>query len=126
MTDQEKEVMNIVKSRLGIEDDLQDDVIATYIIEAGYRIKHYCQRSDIPKALNFVWASMVIDALRVDQSGDFGGDDGDIYGMNIKIGDTSISPASGGNNVTATNKASIEKIVLNYMADLHRYRKLKW
>ncbi|RLZ14860.1 hypothetical protein EA137_20135 [Proteus mirabilis] len=66
---------------------------------------------------------MAIDALRIDQPKKFGKGLG---GKNIKIGDTSISPASSGGNVTATSKKAIDEIVLNYQADLHRWRKLRW
>jgi len=114
------EVLHIIKTR--IETDDKDALIETYTREIGQRILHYCQRRDIPKALHWVWASMVIDALKVEQSDYFGGD---IDGVNIKIGDTSVGPANA-SGVTATNKDAIEDVVLNYKADLHRYRKMRW
>lgn len=120
MNEQEQKVLAIIKSRLGIDDD--DVLIGSYITEIGNRIKHYCQRNDIPESLNWVWASMVIDALRVDQPDKYGvADDG----YSLKIGDTTTGPAKG-DGVTATNKKSIDDIVLNYKADLHRWRKLRW
>lgn len=121
---QEQDVLNIVKLRTGVED--QDMLILSYVAEIKWRILNYCQRRDIPEDLINVWASMVIDALRVDQPDHFG-DGEDVSGMNIKIGDTSVSPAAGsGKEVTATSKAAIDQIVLNYKVDLRRYRKLRW
>lgn len=121
MTDQEKEVLSIIKLRLGIEDETKDALIISYIYEIGRRILHYCQRSDIPDGMNWVWASMVIDALKAEIPDQFGG--GDIAGLSVKIGDTSVSPA---NSSSEKVKTSIDQIVFNYKADLHRWRKLRW
>lgn len=115
-----EEVLEIIKLRTEIDD--KDALIESYIEEIGRRILHYCQRRDIPKALHWVWASMVIDALRVEQPEDFGVDDGV---MSVKIGDTTVGPATS-DEVTILNKSVIEELVLNYKADLHRYRKLSW
>lgn len=124
MTEQEQEVLDIIVARLGDKYDVsQNALIETYIKEIGRRILHYCQRSDIPEGLNWVWASMVMDALQVEQPDQFGGGDAD--GMTVKIGDTSVGPAKV-SGVTTTSKKSIDDIVLNYKADLHRFRKLRW
>lgn len=120
---QEQEVMQIIKTRLRLSDESQDALIETYVKEIGRRILHYCKRRDVPNSLNWVWASMVIDSLRVEHPDDFGGES--ISAMNVKIGDTSVSPADAG-GATSTNKSSIEKIVMNYVADLNRYRRLRW
>lgn len=124
MTDQEQDVLNTIKERLGIADDTQDTLITSYLMEIEWRIKHYCQRSDIPKSMNWVWASMVIDALRIENPSVIpAGVGGAVAG--VKIGDTSIG-GGGGSGVTAASKGVIDRIVLNYMADLHRWRKMKW
>src|SRR5690625_1680056 len=96
-------VMQIVKTRLGF-DDTKDDLINSYIEEIGERIKHYCNIRAIPKALNHTWASMVIDALRVEQSSL--DEIEEVSGENIKIGDTSVSPAAV-QGVIATSKSVI-------------------
>lgn len=117
-------VLSIVIARLRLDDSL-DALISSYIDEIGQRIKHYCNIRTIPKELNFVWASMVIDVLKVEQSSVDEIADTIDDGQNIKIGDTSVSPAKS-DGVTSTSKKSIEDIVLNYKADLNHYRKLRW
>lgn len=124
MTKQEQEVLVIIKTRLRIKDDEKDGVIETYIIEIGRRIRHYCERKDIPDDLISTWASMVLDALKVEMPKEFGGGDTS-SGFNIKIGDTSIAPASK-TGVTATSKSIIDQVVLNYIVDLRRWRKMRW
>ncbi|GIP10400.1 hypothetical protein J1TS5_25700 [Paenibacillus macerans] len=126
MTRQEQEVkvLEIVKSRLKITDDTDDTLINYYITEIGWRILNVCNRKDIPEALIYVWASMVIDALRIEQPQKYGGD-ANSSGLNIKIGDTSVAPASK-SGLTATSKSVIDQVVFDYQADLYRWRKMKW
>lgn len=118
------EALAIVKLRLGF-DDAQDNLINSYIDEIGERIKHYCNISEIPEALNHTWASMTIDALRVEQPNLEGIEETSADGESIKIGDTSVSPASV-QGVTNASKSVIDQVVLNYRVDLYRYRKLRW
>lgn len=126
MTKQEQAVLTIIKTRSGIENDEKDGIIETYIKEIGRRILHYCQRKDIPDDLNWVWASMVMDALKVEMPKEFGGGDS-AAGLNIKIGDTSIAPASSSKaGLMSTGKSVIDQVVLNYLVDLQRWRKMKW
>ncbi|OAJ75828.1 DNA-packaging protein [Brevibacillus sp. SKDU10] len=115
----------IVKERLRLSDDTLQPLIETYINEIGNRIMHYCGISDIPTALHFTWASMVIDALRVEQAtvGEVAA--ATATSESIKIGDTSSSPGKS-EGVTSTSKGVIDSIVLNYRVDLNRYRKLVW
>lgn len=122
--EQEAKVLEIVKSRLKITDDTDDTSINSYITEIGWRILNICNRSDIPEALIYVWASMVIDVLRIEQPQKYGGD-ANSSGLSIKIGDTSVAPASK-SGLTATSKSVIDQVVFDYRADLYRWRKLKW
>ncbi|PZM65349.1 DNA-packaging protein [Paenibacillus dendritiformis] len=121
-----EDVWPIVKSRLALSDDAHKGLIGTYIDEIGHRIKHYCNISSVPEALKFVWASMVIDAVRVELPNieeiaeSAGG------GNSVKIGDTQVSGGSGSGEVSNTSKSVIDSIVLNYRVDLNRYRKLRW
>lgn len=124
-TDQ-RTVLDIIKLRLQLTDNTYDALLLSYVREIGRRIMHFCNISEIPDDLSDVWASMVIDAARVelptvDEINDTaGGAD------NIKIGDTSTSPASGASGLSNTAKSVIDKVVLNYRIDLLRYRKLRW
>ena len=119
----EESVLNIVRLRLGISD--QDELITSYIEEIGERIKHYCNNSEIPDGLKSTWASMVIDALRIEQPNLEGVEDTTSGGESIKIGDTSVSPAAG-SVLTNASKSVIDQVVLNYRVDLNRYRRLRW
>ncbi|WP_019123696.1 hypothetical protein [Brevibacillus massiliensis] len=126
---QEEQVLQIVKLRLSLADDKNDAIVLSYIVEIGHRIRHYCNITGIPDALLYVWASMVVDALRVDLPNvdEIADSIGVSAGANVKVGDTSVSGGSGsGGGLTNTAKSVIDKIVFDYRADLHRYRRLVW
>jgi hypothetical protein len=122
----ESNVLDIVKLRLGISDDSKDALIDSYVQEIGQRIRHYCNLPEIPDGLAHTWASMVVDAVRVDQPQDeqiaatVGG------GESIKIGDTSMTSGGSGGGLSNTGKSVIDQVVLNYRVDLNRYRRMRW
>ncbi|MBB6632766.1 DNA-packaging protein [Cohnella thailandensis] len=120
------EVRETVKARFRIANNDLDTLIDSYVREIGRRIRHYCNIIDIPDDLSDVWASMVMDALRVEQSDVPGIAENVPNNMSVKIGDTSTAPAGSSGEITATNKSVIDAIVLNYKADLHAHRKLRW
>lgn len=119
-----KDIWPIVKLRLNLDDD-QEGLVETYIDEIGHRILHYCNLTEIPAGLKSTWASMVIDALRIEQPNLEGIEDTSGGGESVKIGDTSVSPASG-SVLTNASKSVIDQVVLNYRVDLHRFRRLRW
>lgn len=121
------DVWPIIKTRLGLIDDTLQPLIATYIAEIERRIKHFCNISQLPDDLLFVWASMVIDAVRVDLP-NVGEIDDTVggQGSNIKVGDTSVSGGGSGGGLTNTSKAVIDQVVFDYRADLHHYRRMRW
>jgi hypothetical protein len=125
---QEEQVLQIVKLRLGLADDKNDALVTSYIAEIGRRIRHYCNITAIPDDLLYVWASMVVDAVRVDLPNvDEIADSVGGGGTNIKVGDTSVSGGSGsGGGLANTAKSVIDKVVFDYRLDLHRYRRLVW
>lgn len=120
------EVKSIIKLRLQISDDKLDALIDSYIRELGRRIQHFCSIEEVPDMLTDTWASMTMDALRVEIPNvdaineSAGGAD------NVKIGDTSVSPVSSSSGLSNTTKSVIDSVVLNYRIDLVRYRKLRW
>lgn len=116
----------IVKARLMLPDDSLKSLIDTYIAEIERRIKHYCNIRTLPDDLLYVWASMVIDAVRVDLPNVSEIEDSVSGGANIKIGDTSISGGGTGSGLSNTAKAAIDGVVFNYRIDLNRYRKMRW
>lgn len=122
------DVWSIVKSRLDLKDDKLLLVIETYIAEIKHRIKHYCNINRIPDGLLYVWASMVVDAVRVDLpnvdeiEATVGG-----QGSSTNVGDTSVSGGSGsGGGLSNTAKKAIDQVVFDYRADLHHYRRMRW
>lgn len=119
------EVLATVKLRLRL-DDSHDALIDSYVQEIGQRILHYTNMTDIPAELEHTWASMVVDALRIDQPNDeqiaatVGG------GESMKIGDTSVTSGGSGGGLSNTSKSVIDQVVLNYRIDLNRYRRMRW
>lgn len=116
----------IVKMRLGLSDDALQPLISTYIVEIENRIKHYCNIRVLPDTLLHVWASMVVDAVRVDLPNvdeivdTVGG-----QGGSVNVGDTS-SGGSSGSGFSNTTKSAIDKVVFDYRADLRHYRRMTW
>lgn len=120
------EVKTIVKTRFQITNNSLDALIDSYIREIGRRIQHFCNIDDVPDALTDVWASMTMDALRVELPNVEEFNESAGGGDNVKVGDTSVSPASSSSGLSNTAKKVIEQVVLNYRVDLVRYRKLRW
>ena len=120
------EVRKTVKVRFRITDESLDTLVDSYVRELGRRIRHYCNITDIPEDLSDVWASMVMDALRIEQPDVPGIAENVPDNMSVKIGDTSTAPAGRSGKTTSTNKSAIDDIVLNYKADLNHYRRLRW
>ena len=119
------EIWPIVKLRLQLADDKLQPLIESYIEEIGNRILHYCNVPSVPHGLKLVWASMVIDAVRVDLPNVDEIAQTVADGGNVKIGDTSVSTGQGA-GITNVSKSSIDTVVFNYRVDLNRYRKLRW
>jgi len=120
----ESNVLAAIKLRLGLGDE-RDALIDSYVQEIGQRILHYTNLSEIPAELEPVWVSMTIDALRIEQPNLPGIAETSGAGEEIRVGDTSTTPARPA-GLTNTGKSAIDAVVLNYRVDLNRYRKLRW
>ena len=121
------DIWAVIKLRLRLANDDLQPLILSYIEELELRILHYCGIGTVPDGLKFVWASMAIDAVRIDLPNV--GEIADTVGgaESVKIGDTQVSPArSSGGDISNTSKSVIDSVVLNYKVDLNRYRKLRW
>lgn len=118
------DVLVTVKLRLGL-DDSHDALIDSYVQEIGQRILHYTNLAEIPAELEHTWASMVIDALRIEQPNLPGIAETSGGGEQVKVGDTSTAPAKPA-GLTNTSKSVIDAVVLNYRTDLNRYRRMRW
>lgn len=124
-----EDIYDIVKMRLQLDNADSKESILSYIIEIGYRIKHYCNITSIPEDLHYVWASMVADAIRIDIPNTDGVESSISGGDNVRVGDTSVGgggSSSGGGGVTNTSKKVIDSVVFDYRFDLNHYRKLRW
>lgn len=121
------DVWPIIKARLRLDDDALKPLVDTYIAEIERRIKHYCNIRTLPDDLLHVWASMVVDAVRVDLPNvDEIDDTVGGQGSNVKVGDTSVSGGGSGDALSNTAKSVIDKVVFDYRADLHHYRRMAW
>jgi hypothetical protein len=119
------DVQALVKARLHLTDAAQDTLIESYVAEIEQRIISYCGIDEVPPGLKWTWASMVIDALRVEQTTVEEIAETADRGDSVKVGDTSVTPMPG-SGATNMNKPAINAIVLNYRIDLNRYRKVRW
>lgn len=119
-------VLEIIKRRLKINDAELDDLILEYIEQLEWKIKLYCNISEVPEVLKFVWASMTIDILRIEHPNEEVIANSVSESTNsVKLGDTTIGYGNKGNEITSTSKASMDDIVLNYRHELNRFRRLK-
>jgi len=118
------DVLATVKLRLGLTDEW-DALVNSYVQEIGQRIMHSTNLAEIPAELESVWASMTIDALRIEQPKLPGIEETSGGGESVTVGDTSTTPARPA-GLTNTAKSVIDEVVLNYRVDLNRYRRLRW
>jgi len=126
-------VFEIVSAKLNNEAITELDINIA-IDEVGEEIKNYCNIDIIPDGLRYTWANMAIDLAKYQYEVNNPVDDildaldaTDV--STLKIGDTQI--ALGGNNserATAlkSHKPNLDQILMNYKAQLNRYRRMVW
>jgi hypothetical protein len=118
MATNQADVLALVKSRLLLQNNNLDALIDSYIQELEQRILNYCNVEAVPDGLSFVWASMVVDLVKIKHAALPEIEAALGVTVETKIGDTTTK--------ITTNKTSTDAIVLSYSADLNRYRKLGW
>ena len=64
----ENQVVDLVKLRLNIKDESLNAIIQSYVLEIKYKILNYCHIDTVPDALMYLWGTMVMDIVRVDQA----------------------------------------------------------
>lgn len=101
-------IQEILRVRLK-QSELSDDVILD-IARVEQKIKNFCDIDEIPEALHFVAADMVI-ALQKKEAGD------DVSVASVKMGDTSYSFGC---------DRAIDKVMGDYASDLIDYSRLRW
>ena len=111
------------------------DTIDFAIDEIEQEIKNYCGISDVPDALRFTVANMSIDLLEYETEVNKTASSADLENIDladvssIKVGDTSVNIGeSRRDNVRKSrlnsHKSNLDDIVMNYRAQLNRYRRL--
>ncbi|MDN4069259.1 DNA-packaging protein [Paenibacillus vini] len=115
----QENVAKIIKRRWNLPENL-DELVRSYIDEAGYHIMNYIGRDsieEIPAALQFTWANIAMAAFKTEQSHLQEMDMILSSDVDLKIGDTSVKSSSGG---------VVGAAVMAYSSALNRYRKLRW
>lgn len=145
-----EEVLAIVLAKLKALNCEIDDDAKTYlqmlVIEVEQYIMNYCNISEIPCALRFVWANLVVDYYRwinathaENETPEGGSGSITVAGKlaSIREGDTTITLAtvssgvsSGGSSndpIDGHNVAGIlDNYVLNYKDSLNKFRRIVW
>lgn len=113
------EVIDIIKSKL---DPLTDEaMLINAIEEVGQTIMTYCNREDIPPALRFVHANMVVDFVNgVNRKEDA---DAQSSVESIKEGDVTVSFTA---TRVGTGERSLESLLFDYSKQLNKFRKMRW
>jgi len=121
-------ILREVKLRLGLDvnDTTHASLIGTYVDEVGWRIRNYINR-DIPDDLSYTWVAMVASALSTEQINVLRPPVEPVEAFEVKIGDTSIKPASAAKAAPATPTVSvIEGVLRDYQGELNAFRRLRW
>lgn len=139
MTNEMKlEVAKIIKNK--ISETISDEDISLGIEEVAQYILNYCCISDVPYALRFVMANMVVDLLNYQfykknpegSNGDGIGNSG-VIGIadisNIQVGDTQIklgswSVTDSRTQALKSHVANLDEVLFNYNAQLNQFRRI--
>lgn len=116
-TEAEFDFLSTVKVLLGITDDTKDTELTVYVDMTKQTILNYCNRSDLPEALNYTLCQMTADTYR------------DLIASNTRgeVAGNVGSISEDGRSVSFTNgtefKTAIEDRVTR-TTELNRYKKL--
>ena len=120
--------------------DVPADADAAVLVAAvGRAIRNFCNRDDIPTALESVWASMVVDYVRwtsaVKKQNDPSGGGASTSGARISsITELSVSAQFGDDTTSQAAQAAsahsvasgVDGIIMDYSDQLYRFRKMTW
>ncbi|TCJ01498.1 hypothetical protein [Cytobacillus praedii] len=115
------DVIEIVKAKVLPEKLPNDILLAMYLEEVRQSILTFCNRTDIPTELNFVYANMVVDLINGENRK--AEQDAQREVTSIKEGDVQVN--FGGAKQSSSESAT-QQILYNYKSQLLRYRKLRW
>lgn len=133
-------IKDIIKAKLGI--DTPSETLLNYNIdEIEQTIKNYCNLDYVPKELTYTFVNMVCDLNTYDSQvvqdntpSEDGNEDISISssGVNsVRVGNTTISFGSGSdtstrNRALRSHQANLDQLVLDYKAQLNKFRKMVW
>lgn len=129
------ELTKIIRHK--VTEELSDEDIEMAIEEVEQYILNYCRISEVPKALRFVMANMVVDLLsyqyyKENPTAGAGTGDSGFIGIgdisNIQVGDTQIKMGSWNmaDSRTAALKshvANLDEIMFDYNKQLNQFRR---
>ena len=122
------------------------DQLQILVEEVELSILNYCNIDEVPEALKFVWANMVVDYWRYlcelatansssESETELGSSTTSTMVTSIREGDTQISfaadPKSSSSNTSYDGNAHtmsgvLNNIVLNYTDSLNKFRRIVW
>lgn len=114
-----RSLIEIIKSKL--TDPPADDVLENYIEEVKQSILNYCNISEIPEALRYVHANMVVDFIKIQNRANDSEEQQAV--TSIKEGDVTVQF---GSVKKETGEQVMESILFDYKDQLKRFRKLRW
>ena len=136
-------IADIVKTQLGV-DTPSEPLLNLTIDEVEQEIKNFCNIKEVPRELTYTFAHIVVDLFRYRQEfinatkkpGEGEEDDDDITinegNMNsIRVGDTTITFGSGSDTMVynknmRSHQANLDDVILNYKAQLKKFRRMVW
>lgn len=134
-------VKQIVKTKLGV-DSPSDALLDINIDEIEQAILNYCNIDVVPKQLMYTFANMVCDIntydsqVVKDNTPATEENEGDIEipasGINsVRVGNTTVTFGSGSdtsvrNRALRSHEADLDSLILNYKAQLNKFRRMVW
>eukprot|EP01113_Clastostelium_recurvatum_P025498 TRINITY_DN30674_c0_g1_i1.p1 TRINITY_DN30674_c0_g1~~TRINITY_DN30674_c0_g1_i1.p1 ORF type:complete len:134 (+),score=3.35 TRINITY_DN30674_c0_g1_i1:490-891(+) len=121
-------IIDEVKRRLGLDvnDTTHNDLIGTYVDEVGWRTRNYINNK-IPDDLSYTWVAMVASALSTEQINVLRPPVESEEVFEMKIGDTSIKPASAAKAAPSSPTVTvIDAVLRDYQGELNAFRRLRW
>lgn len=136
-------IADIVKTQLGV-DTPSEPLLNLTIDEVEQEIKNFCNIKEVPQELTHTFANIVVDLFRYRQEfinvtkkpveGEEEDDDITINEGNmnsIRVGDTTITFGSGSDTMVynknmRSHQANLDDVILNYKAQLKKFRRMVW
>jgi len=112
-------ILEIVRSKLP-NSTLMDPQINVLIDEVAQLISTYCNRQDVPNELRFVHANMVVDLILLEEQR--GSSESNLITKSVTEGDTQVVFEQ---KKSTSSELVSQSVLLNYTAQLNKFRKLR-